>query len=245
MAMTPANHCSHTVMNPTRSPNASRRPRVDAAGAGPPGGQLRRHQRRRHEQEHDGDGVEEQRREAVLGQRRRPAQAGDVGHAEHGQRKDAERAAGRLLRPLHGGLPYPSCGRPSHWWRSWSPRPARRPTPRPAAARRSSAHWSRPACGSAPRTMRRAASTVSSPPASWRWPSGAATPTPPAGSWWRRSRTRTTADRIIAALLAVHRPRYADGVWTMGTTTVALSGVPDDEVVERVGRAMDALGANG
>ena len=52
-------------------------------------------------------------------------------------------------------------------------------------------------------------------------------------------------DRIIAALLAVHRPRFADGVWTMGTTTVAISGVPDDEVVERVGRAMDALGANG
>jgi hypothetical protein len=50
-------------------------------------------------------------------------------------------------------------------------------------------------------------------------------------------------DRLVSAVLAVPRPRFADAVWTLGTTTVALSGVPDDEVVDLVGQAMKDLGA--
>ena len=50
-------------------------------------------------------------------------------------------------------------------------------------------------------------------------------------------------DRLVSAVLAVPRPRFADAVWTFGTTTVALSGVPDDEVVDLVGQAMKDLGA--
>jgi hypothetical protein len=50
-------------------------------------------------------------------------------------------------------------------------------------------------------------------------------------------------DRLVAPLLAVTRPRFADAVWRLGTTTVLLSGVPDDEVVDLVGEAMHDLGA--
>jgi hypothetical protein len=50
-------------------------------------------------------------------------------------------------------------------------------------------------------------------------------------------------DRLVSPLLAVTRPRFADAVWRLGTTTVLLSGVPDDEVVDRVGQAMNDLGA--
>ena len=50
-------------------------------------------------------------------------------------------------------------------------------------------------------------------------------------------------DRLVSPLLAVTRPRFADAVWRLGTTTVLLSGVPDDEVVDLVGQAMHDLGA--
>ena len=47
----------------------------------------------------------------------------------------------------------------------------------------------------------------------------------------------------MSPLLEVTRPRFADAVWRLGATTVLLSGVPDDEVVVRVGQAMKDLGA--
>ena len=66
-------------------------PRVHAAGAGPARRQLRRDQCRRDEQQDDRQGVEEQRRVPVLGERRRAAEAGDVGDTEHRQREHPER----------------------------------------------------------------------------------------------------------------------------------------------------------
>jgi hypothetical protein len=50
-------------------------------------------------------------------------------------------------------------------------------------------------------------------------------------------------DRVDNAVLAVPRPRFADALWKLGSTTVVLTGVPDDDVVERVQDAMEALGA--
>ena len=50
-------------------------------------------------------------------------------------------------------------------------------------------------------------------------------------------------DRLLSALLAVPRPRFADAVWKFGTTMVLLSGVPDDDVVDRLQEAMSSLGA--
>ncbi len=50
-------------------------------------------------------------------------------------------------------------------------------------------------------------------------------------------------ERLLSALLAVPRPRFADAVWKFGTTMVLVSGVPDDDVVDRVQEAMRSLGA--
>jgi hypothetical protein len=50
-------------------------------------------------------------------------------------------------------------------------------------------------------------------------------------------------DRLVSPLIAVTRPRFADALWRLGTTTVLISEVPDDDIVDRVGQAMNDLGA--
>ena len=57
------------------------------------------------------------------------------------------------------------------------------------------------------------------------------------------STSEDARDRLVAALLAVPAPRFADAVWKYGTTMVLIAGVPDDDVVDRVQEAMTTLGA--
>ena len=50
-------------------------------------------------------------------------------------------------------------------------------------------------------------------------------------------------DRVVRGIVSQTRPRFADAVWTFGTTTVLLSGPTSDEVVSHLQDAMAALGA--
>jgi hypothetical protein len=50
-------------------------------------------------------------------------------------------------------------------------------------------------------------------------------------------------DRVLRGVVSQTRPRFADAVWTFGTTTVLLSGPTSDEVVSHLQDAMAALGA--